>query len=303
MFNIIKYKTIYFIISIILIIPGLISLFIYGLKLSIDFTGGTRLTYISENAINAETANKIEDIITSEGITVSTSQIAGNQFILRTEPIDEKVNSEIEKQITEEKIPVELDLFETIGPTIGQETTLNALKAVGVASVLIILYIAFSFRKVPKPTSSWRFGVTAIITLLHDVVILLGAFSIFGVLFGVEIDSLFLTALLTVMGFSVHDTIVVFDRIRENLIKGKDGTFAQIVNDSILQTLTRSVNTSITALLVLFGLFLFGGETIRWFVVALIIGIAVGTFSSIFNAAPLLVLWDEMDRKIKNRKK
>lgn len=303
MLNIIKYKSIYFIISILLIIPGLISLWLHGLKLSIDFTGGTRLTYISEKSIQEITADQIEDIITSEGITISTLQISEDQLIIRTEPIDEKQNAQIQDQIQKENLPITLDLFETIGPTIGQETTLNAIKAVGIASALIILYIAFSFRKVPKPTSSWRFGVTAIITLLHDVLILLGAFSIFGVLFGVEIDSLFITALLTVMGFSVHDTIVVFDRIRENLIKGKDGSFAQVVNDSILQTLTRSLNTSITALLVLFGLFLFGGETIRWFVVALIIGIAVGTFSSIFNAAPLLVLWDEMDRKIKSRKK
>lgn len=285
-----------------LIIPGLVSLWLYGLNLSIDFTGGTRLTYVSEQSISDRTVDTLENIFTSDGLTLATTQVSGDQVIIRTEPIDQKQNQEIELQIDRLNLPLTLDQFESIGPTIGEETTVNAFKAVGIAALLIIVYIAFSFRKVPKPTSSWKFGVTTIVTLLHDVLILLGAFSIFGVLFGVEIDSLFLTALLTVMGFSVHDTIVVFDRIRENLIKGKDGTFSQVVNNSILQTLTRSLNTSITAIIVLFGLFLFGGDSIRWFVVALLIGITVGTYSSIFNAAPLLVLWNEVESKIKSKK-
>jgi len=302
MFNIITYKKWYFIFSLLLIVPGIIALSIFGLRLSIDFTGGTRLTYVAKEQVNEQTVNELKSIISSEGILVSTTQVSGNQIIIRTDPIDEKQNIRIEERIEENDFPLTLDQFETIGPTIGQETALNALKALVLASVLIILYIAWSFRKVPHPTSSWRFGVTAIITLLHDVLILLGTFALLGFVFGVEIDSLFVTALLTVMGFSVHDTIVVFDRIRENLIKGKGGTFPQVVNDSILQTVTRSLNTSITALLVLFGLLLFGGESMRWFIVALFIGIAVGTYSSIFNAAPLLVLWNEIDMKLKKRK-
>jgi len=188
--------------------------------------------------------------------------------------------------------------FETIGPVIGSEITANAVKAVIVAAILIVLYISWSFRKVPKPASSFRFGICAIIALLHDALVLIGLFSLLGHFFHVEVDSLFVTAVLTVIGFSVHDTIVVFDRIRENLLKSGSGVaFEQIVNDSIVQTLSRSLNTSLTAILVLLSLLLFGGESIRWFVVALLIGIISGTYSSIFNAAPLLVVWQDWERR------
>ena len=151
----------------------------------------------------------------------------------------------------------------------------------------------------PKPTSSFRFGVCAIIALIHDVLVLLGLFSIFGHFLGVEIDSLFVTAALTVIGFSVHDTIVVFDRIRENLKRVGGDNFSEVVNDSILQTLDRSLNTSLTVILVLIALLLFGGDSIKWFVVALLIGIISGTYSSIFNASPLLVVWQDLIRKRK----
>jgi preprotein translocase subunit SecF len=173
----------------------------------------------------------------------------------------------------------------------------------GAFSFLILLYIAISFRKVPKPTTSWRFAVATIVALLHDVLLLVGIFSLLGHFLNVEVDSLFITAVLTVIGFSVHDTIVVFDRIKENLQKVGGSSFAQVVNDSILQTFVRSLNTSLTAILVLLALLLFGGESIRWFVVALLIGIISGTYSSIFNAAPMLVLWDEWDKKRKLKSK
>jgi len=187
--------------------------------------------------------------------------------------------------------------FETVGPSIGQETKANALKAVLIASVAITLYIAFAFRKVSHPVSSWKYGVSAIIALLHDVLVVVGVFSILGVLFGIEIDSLFITALLTVMGFSVHDTIVVFDRIRENLKKSYNLKFEEIVNNSLLETMNRSLNTSLTVVIVLFSLLLFGGESIRWFIIALLLGIISGTYSSIFNASPLLIVWYEWERK------
>ena len=165
------------------------------------------------------------------------------------------------------------------------------------ASILIVLYITWSFRRIPKPTSSLRFGVCAIIALIHDVLVLLGIFSILGHFFGVEVDSLFVTAVLTVIGFSVHDTIVVFDRIRENLKRVGGQDFAGVVNDSILQTLDRSLNTSLTVILVLVAMLIFGGESIRWFVAALLIGVTSGTYSSIFNAAPLLVVWQDLIKK------
>lgn len=301
MLNIVKYKKLYFILSILLLIPGLLALAFWGLNLSVDFTGGTRLIYLSENATQAQ-VDELVGIIESKDVEVVGVQGSGDQLIIRTSPLDEKKNQLVNQELVDRNLPFALEQFETIGPVVGQETTNKAIYAVLVSSGLIVLYIAWSFRKVPKPTSSWKFGVTTVVTLLHDVLILLGLFAILGHFLGVEIDSLFITALLTVMGFSVHDTIVVFDRIRENLIKHNTGSFAEVVNNSILQTLTRSLNTSITALLVLFTLILFGGETIRFFVIALFVGMLVGTYSSIFNAAPLLVLWNETEKKIKKPK-
>lgn len=232
MFNFIKFKWVFFAISLLIIIPGIISLGRQGLKLSIDFTGGTK---VEKNA---------------EGKVVST---------------------------------------EVVGPVIGQETTMNAVKSVGFASLAIIIYIAYAFREITKPYSPWKWGVSAVIALLHDVLVVVGIFSIFRI----EIDALFVTAILTVIGFSVHDTIVVFDRIRENMRKeGSKVPFEQVVNDSLLQTLARSLTTSLTVVFTLLALILFGGESIRYFVIALLIGVVSGTYSSIFNAAPLLVLWE-----------
>ncbi|MCL4390520.1 MAG: protein translocase subunit SecF [Patescibacteria group bacterium] len=235
MFNLMKFKYVFFGISLLVILPGLFSLARWGLRPSIDFTGGT---VVEKNA-------------------------AGQ--IIRSD---------------------------TVGPVIGRETTINAVESVGVASLAIILYIAYAFREIPKPYSPWKFGIAAVVALLHDVLVVVGIFSLLGHFANVQIDSLFITALLTVIGFSVHDTIVVFDRIRENLRKSS-APFTQVVNESVLQTLGRSLMTSITVLLTLLALILFGGESIHWFVVALFIGVFSGTYSSIFNAAPLLVLWEE----------
>ncbi|MBI3984786.1 MAG: protein translocase subunit SecF [Candidatus Levybacteria bacterium] len=292
--NIIGKKYWYFIISTIIIIPGLISLYLYGLNLSIEFTGGSRLTLTFEKPITDQQIKGIEDTFAEKKIKVATLERAQKDVFVRTRPIsqseDEFLISDLKARIGEFK----QSQYETVGPTIGGETTLNALKGLVIASFLIVLYITWSFRKVPKPTSSFRFGIAAIVALIHDVLVLIGFFSILGQIFGVEIDSLFVTAVLTVIGFSVHDTIVVFDRIRENLKKVGGQDFEQTVNDSILQTLDRSFNTSLTVVLVLFALLLFGGETIRWFVVALLIGIISGTYSSIFNAAPILVVWQDL---------
>ncbi len=175
-----------------------------------------------------------------------------------------------------------------MGPSVSSDIARNAILSILAASVAVVLYIAFAFRNAPPPVSPWSFGIMAIVALLHDSLLLLGVFSILGHFFGVQIDALFVTAVLTVIGFSVHDTIVVFDRVRENL-RRRSGSFAEIVNTSILETFARSINTSLTVLLTLLALLLFGGESIRYFVLALLIGIASGTYSSIFNASPLLV--------------
>ena len=291
----------YFIISLLVIIPGIISLFVFGLNLSIDFTGGSRLTFSLQKSATIEEIEKIRSAFENEKIKVSTIEKSNNLVFVRTQPIDQAQDTKVVKKLESEIKEFKQEEFETIGPTIGAETTSNAVKAVIIASLLIVLYITLSFRKVPKPASSFRFGICAIIALVHDVLVVMGAFAIFGYFFGVEIDSLFVTAILTVIGFSVHDTIVVFDRIRENLKRRGVMNFPQVVNDSILQTIDRSLNTSLTVILVLLAMLLFGGESIKWFVVALLVGITTGTYSSIFIAAALLVVWQNWSQKRKSK--
>ena len=298
--NIIGKKYWYLIFSAIIIIPGLFSLALYGLNLSIEFTGGSRLTLVFEKNVTDNNVLQIKDVFKESNIKVSTLEKSENTVFIRTQPLDEKKDTEIVNKLSKKVGKFKQAEYETVGPIIGSEITLNAIKAIVIASVLIVLYITWSFRQVPKPASSLRFGVAAIAALIHDVLLLLGVFSILGHFFAVEIGSLFVTAVLTVIGFSVHDTIVVFDRIRENLKRMGSQNFSAVVNDSILQTFDRSLNTSLTVVLVLFALLLFGGDTIRWFVVALLIGIISGTYSSIFNAAPLLVIWQEVvDKRLK----
>lgn len=281
----------FFILSGIVILPGIISLAFFGLNLGVDFTGGALLEYKFESAVDK---NSLSRDFFQAGIEVSSIVPSGpSSYIVKTKPISEQKIIEVKKILTGSFGKVEELRVENVGPTIGVETTRNAFISLGLASLMIVIYLALAFRKVPKPTSPWRFGVTAVAALLHDVVLLVGLFSILGHFFKVEVDVLFVTAALTVVGFSVHDTIVVFDRIRENLPKHLSKSFSQVANISITQTLARSLNTSLTVVFVLLALLLFGGETIRWFVVALLAGIISGTYSSIFNATALLALWEE----------
>lgn len=295
--NILKRKKIYFLISLIVMIPGLISLSLWGLNLSIEFTGGSRMTVTFPSEVTVEQRDFLRNSLEEKEIKVSSIETSNKLAIIRTEEMDQKKNEEFKKVLSEKYEGALQQEFSTIGPTIGGETTQNAVKAVLVASLLVVIYISLVFRKVPKPASSIRFGVSTVLALVHDVLVVVGIFSILGHFLHVEIDSLFVTAILTVIGFSVHDTIVVFDRIRENLEKNGGSNFEKTVNDSIMQTIGRSLNTSITVLLVLIALLLFGGESIRWFVVALIIGMLSGTYSSIFNASPILVVWHEWSLK------
>lgn len=285
--KLLKYKYVYFAISLLVLIPGLISLVKYRLRLSIDFTGGSLLEIQITNP--QITKQKLEEIAKSEKLELSSVQSSSdNVYLLRLKELNNEQKIKYLKLIgdaTEKR-------FETVGPLIGRELTQKAILAVAVASLVIVMYIAWSFRHIPRPYSSWKFGASAIVALLHDAFVILGLFSIFGVLWHVEVDSLFVTAVLTVIGFSVHDTIVVFDRIRENLPKMPHNSFEEVVDFSLSETLVRSLNTSLTAILTLVALLLFGGENIRWFVMALLLGIISGTYSSIFNAAPLLVIWE-----------
>lgn len=293
-----KFKWVYFAFSLLVLIPGLISLAVFGLRLSIDFTGGSLLELQSASASASFNSTTFSSVAGSQNLALSSVQSAGtNNYILRFKPITQDQANKFKTEIAKRAGPVTEQRFETVGPTVGAELTQKALLAVLVASLCIISYIAWAFRHIPQPYSSWKFGVSAVVALLHDALVVLGLFSIFGHFYHVEIDSLFVTALLTVIGFSVHDTIVVFDRVRENLPKLPRASFSDVVDFSLTETLARSLNTSLTVLLTLLALFLFGGETIRWFVVALLIGVASGTYSSIFNAAPILVLWEQSKRQ------
>jgi preprotein translocase subunit SecF len=281
--NLMKFKVLYFVFSLVLILPGLFYLFTSGLKLGIDFTGGALLEYKFEKQVNVEDLRKYGQVTES----------GENTYIIRSKSLEQEELTNLKKSLTDQYGAIEERRVENVGPVIGSELERKALIALIVASVAIVLYIAFSFRKVPKPASSWRFGIAAIVALVHDALMVVGMFAILGHFWNVEVDALFVTALLTVIGFSVHDTIVVFDRIRENLLKNINKNFTEVANISVVQTLGRSLNTSLTVVFVLLALFLFGGETIRWFVIALLIGIISGTYSSIFNATALLVFWEE----------
>jgi preprotein translocase subunit SecF len=297
--NIIGKKYWYFLLSLVIIVPGIISLILWGLNLSIDFTGGSKLTLAFNQKTDKTIVSKIDTILVSQKLKLYSVETSNNLAIVRTQDLTVAQDNKFVAAVASKEKGAKQVEVETVGPTIGSETTANAVKAIIIASLLIVLYITWSFRAVPKPASSFRFGVCAIIALIHDVLVLIGLFSILGHFFNIEVDSLFVTAVLTVIGFSVHDTIVVFDRIRENLKRIGGENFSLVVNESILQTLDRSLNTSMTVILVLVALLVFGGESIRWFVVALLIGMISGTYSSIFNASPLLVVWQELLSKRK----
>ena len=299
MLNIVGRRKWYYLISLAVILPGLFALVIWGLPLGPDFTGGTLLEVKFSKEVSR---NEIIEVGKTKSIEFGETGIqttATNTYLLRSNPLDDNQVNSLTTTFKEKDPNLSILRKETIGPTIGQELLRKSLLSLGIASLLIVLYIAYAFRSVPKPASSWRFGVCAIIAMLHDALVLLGSFAILGHFLAVEIDALFVTAVLTVIGFSVHDTIVVFDRIRENLNRTSYKSFEETVEHSIMQTIGRSINTSLTVVLVLFALLLFGGVSIRWFVAALLIGIISGTYSSIFNAAPLLVTWQNISQRRK----
>ncbi len=289
MLNIVGKRYYWFLLSLIIILPGMFSLITHGLRLSIDFTGGTLWELqMSREVQPGEMKAVLADYGFGDSLVQTTQD---NGLLIRMKELKEgspekaKIASAIKEKFGDFK---ELRI-ESVGPTLGNEIRNRALIAVFFASIGILAYIAYAFRNTKNP---FLYGIAAIIAMLHDVAIVVGIFSILGWLEGVEIDSLFVTALLTVIGFSVHDTIVVFDRIRENLGRRAGRTFEQTVNYSVVQTMVRSLNTSLTVVFTLLALYLLGGETIKYFVLALLIGIVSGTYSSIFNASQLLVAWE-----------
>lgn len=290
-----KYKRIYLIFSAAVLVPGIISLIFFGLNLSIDFTGGSVFKYdVSKLEERDNVKQDVFDIYDQSQVEVKEFVWGNEEIEVRTDPVESAKNDELRQKINDKYENIKQISYETIGPSIGKETALNAFKALAVASLGIMLYIAYAFRNIPKPYSSFRFGVSALIAMLHDALLLVGIFSILGKFSGVEVDALFITAVLTVIGFSIHDSIVVFDRVRENLKKlPASWDFEQIVNFSIVETLNRSFATSLTVLVTLLSLYIIGGESVKYFVLALLIGILSGTYSSIFTASPILVMWED----------
>ncbi len=291
MWDFVGKRYMWFGLSLLIIVPGLLFLIFFGLPLAIDYTGGSLLDIRFEGA--PPQSADVKAVYDQFGFTEAQIQsIESNGVQIRTREMDDAKKNEIEAALRE-KFGTFTELeFGTVSATIGAEVVQRAAETVAIAAGGIMAYMWFAFRQVPH---AFRYSVAAIIAMLHDVLVMIGMGAIFGKLFGWQIDSLYLTALLTVIGFSVHDTIVVFDRIRENLIKRRGERFDVVVNHSIMQTLDRSINTTLTVVFTLLALTLFGGITIRHFVLILLIGIMSGAYSSIFNAAQILVVWEFRD--------
>lgn len=292
--NFMRFKWLYFLLSALVLIPGIISLILFGLRPSIDFTGGSLLELKFTNHQSPITGHQLQEAIEEAGFQVSSVQESGEKtYLFRLAPITKDEASTIKAALAEkfEEIPEELR-FETVGPILGRELLQKTVIAIILAAGFILGYVAYSFKD-PK------FGICAILAMFHDSLVLLGSFSLLGHFLGVEVDTLFVTAVLTILSFSVHDTVVVYDRIRESQKKFPGTSFVDLVNKAITETLSRSLNNSLTIIFMLVALLLLGGTTIKWFVVALLIGTISGTYSSTFTAAPLLVVWT----KIGERKK
>lgn len=296
--NIIKNRYLYFLISLLVIVPGTIALFIWGLPAGIDFTGGSLLEVRFESGTPPSPAQVVE--LYNEFSTPKTpiedpqvQRLGTDSVSIRSKAMDDALKGKIVAEMEKRFGGIITVLhFTQVSPAVGKEVASRAAYAVGLAAIAILLYITYSFRGVQH---AFRYGTAAIISMLHDILVVLGLEAILGHFLGWEADSLFLTALLTVIGFSVHDTIVVFDRIRENSTIYRKVEYETIVNHSIVQTLDRSINTQLTVMFTLLALVLFGGDTIRHFVVILLVGVFSGTYSSIFNASPILVVWENKE--------
>ena len=292
--KIIKYKKIFLSISLVLVLASFLSIGLFGLKFGIDFTGGSILE-VSYSDGRPEVA-EVNSVLNELGLGSVSLRVAGeNSYIIRTKFLEDKDRVSIisalsfdnQKNVIEER-------FNSVGPTVGSELKRKAYVAIVIVILAIILFIAFAFRHVSKPVSSWKYGLVAIVALIHDITIPTGVFALLGKFAGLELDVLFVMALLAILGYSVNDTIVVFDRVRENLrhnqeVRSKE-SFSDTVGKSLDQTYARSFNVSITIFIVLLSLFLFGGASTTYFALAMMIGVAAGTYSSLFIASPLLVI-------------
>lgn len=297
--SIIKYRKIFYAISVLLVAASFYGLFTYGLKLGIDFTGGSNLQVEFSEAPDIAA---MKEEISALGLgNFSLRPVGDRGIILRTRNLEESERLIVMQAVIGEASGAEVKEFDSVGPILGKELQSKALLSIIFVILAIVIFITITFRKVSKPVASWKYGVVAIIALVHDVIVPAGVFAFLGEFRGTEVDSLFVTALLVVLGFSVHDTIVVFDRTRENLRKdGDKKKFETIVGESVSQTFTRSINTSLTTIITLIVLYVVGPDATRDFSLALLIGITAGTYSSIFIGSPLLVTLQKIqDRKLK----
>jgi preprotein translocase subunit SecF len=297
--NIIKNRYLYFLISLLVIIPGIVFMFInwrqkgQPLPLAIDFTGGSLLE-VKFSGVRPS-VEEVRDIFLQVAPDTDPiiQSVETDSYSIRSKKIEDSTKGQIvEALVAHSGQEVTVPAFSSVSPSVGAEVTRAAFIAILLAALGILLYISYAFRGVEH---AFRYGVAAIVAMLHDVFVVLGVEAILAYFLGWQADALFLTALLTVIGFSVHDTIVVFDRVRENSRIYRRIPYETLVNHSIVQTLDRSINTQLTVMLTLFALVLFGGETIRHFIIILLVGIFSGTYSSIFNAAPLLVVWENRE--------
>ena len=298
LFKIVEHKKWYFLISGLLILPGLFFLFAGGLKLGVEFRGGSLLDARFDTAPQVA---EMKDLFAKLGHPEAVVQGAeGGRLQIRTGEMQAEELGLVQRTITSQYGTRFKDLSTSVvSPSFSGELIQNAIGAITVASIMIVFLIAFAFRSFGW--GAFRYGIAAIIALLHDALVVLGLFAFLGYFFNVEVDSLFVTAVLTIIGFSVHDTIVVFDRIRENLRLNPGEALNAVINFSIMQTLARSVITSLTVVLTLLALYLFGGFSMRNFALALLVGIVSGTYSSIFNASQIVSLWQETEDRIRHR--
>jgi preprotein translocase subunit SecF len=290
---IIKYKSLFIGISLLLVIVSGVLMNTYGIKRGIDFTGGSviDITYASTTPVLASAAFEEKEIV--------LYKTGENTYRFVSSKTYEEISPVITSLANQNNVtPFTFTQVNTVGPTLGAEMTKKAIIALVTVVLAILAFIAFSFREVSLPVQSWKYGVIAMVTLIHDIIVPTGVYVLLSHKYGAEIDTLFIIALLTIVGISISDKIVVFDRIRENL-KGKDkkDSFDDVVGKSLVQTFTRSVNTSVTVILALLALYLFGPTMTKWFTLTLIVGMFVGTYSSIFVASPLLTVWNNKNKK------
>ena len=297
MYNILGKRKYFYIFSGTLMFLSVIALSVWGLKYGLDFTGGTlaEFSIINYQFSNDEVKSVLKEAGFEDAVITPTEN---NSILIRYGNSSDEKNQEVLAKLKEKYPDIQNTRLDYIGPSISSELKSKAIWALVVAVIGITLYITYAFRKVSRPVESWKYGVGAVVALVHDVLITVGAFAILGHFLGYEIDSSFIAALLTILGFSVHDTIVVYDRTRENLLRSGSGEkFDETVNRSLNETMARSINTSLTVLITLLAIFIFGGASIKNFTLALLIGITFGTYSSIFVASALIVDWWKWEKK------